>query len=54
MQRVVITGLGCITPIGATPESLWRALEAGVTGITALNAEDPTLKVSQRRAASSV
>jgi len=44
MQRVVITGLGCMTPIGATPESLWRALEAGVTGITALNAEDPTLK----------
>lgn len=44
MQRVVITGLGCMTPIGATPDSLWSALEAGVTGITALNAQDPTLK----------
>ena len=44
MQRVVITGLGCMTPIGATPESLWSALEGGLTGISALHAEDPTLK----------
>jgi len=33
MQRVVITGLGCMTPIGNSIESLWGSLEAGQTGI---------------------
>jgi len=33
MQRVVITGLGCITPIGNTPEALWQSLESGRSGI---------------------
>lgn len=45
MQRVVITGLGCITPIGATPEALWNSLEQGVSGIVPLVSDpDPTLK----------
>ncbi len=46
MQRVVITGLGCLTPIGNTPGDLWAALAAGQSGITPwLPAEpDPTLK----------
>jgi nodulation protein E len=33
MQRVVITGLGCMTPIGTSIDSLWGSLEAGQTGI---------------------
>jgi 3-oxoacyl-[acyl-carrier-protein] synthase II/nodulation protein E len=33
MQRVVITGMGCLTPIGNTPDSLWRSLESGISGI---------------------
>ena len=31
--RVVITGVGLITPLGDTPEALWRALLAGATAV---------------------
>ncbi len=45
MQRVVITGLGCHTPIGNTPAALWHSLLAGRTGISPLvSPPDPTLK----------
>jgi 3-oxoacyl-[acyl-carrier-protein] synthase II/nodulation protein E len=44
MQRVVITGMGCITPIGATPEAVWRSLESGASGITPFADPDPSLK----------
>ncbi len=47
MQRVVITGLGCITPIGATPEALWHSLESGRTGIAPFADRDPSLKFKQ-------
>ena len=33
MNRVVITGLGCITPLGSTPAQLWHSLESGTPGI---------------------
>jgi 3-oxoacyl-[acyl-carrier-protein] synthase II len=32
-RRVVITGLGCISPVGNTVESAWSALVAGQSGI---------------------
>jgi 3-oxoacyl-[acyl-carrier-protein] synthase II len=32
-RRVVITGLGCISPVGNTVESAWAALVAGESGI---------------------
>jgi 3-oxoacyl-[acyl-carrier-protein] synthase II len=32
-RRVVITGLGCISPVGNTVESAWAALVAGQSGI---------------------
>ena len=35
MQRVVITGMGCLTPIGNDPAALWQSLEAGRSGIAA-------------------
>ncbi len=38
MHRVVITGLGCVTPIGANPRELWHSVLAGRTGIVALPA----------------
>src|SRR5262245_21441461 len=33
MRRVVITGLGLVTPIGAGREQFWRNLTAGANGI---------------------
>jgi nodulation protein E len=38
MRRVVVTGLGVISPVGHDPESFWSALIAGRSGIAALAA----------------
>lgn len=35
-DRVVITGLGVISPLGCEPESLWNNVQAGQSGIAAL------------------
>ncbi|QEG20339.1 beta-ketoacyl-[acyl-carrier-protein] synthase family protein [Mariniblastus fucicola] len=35
-RRVVITGLGLISPLGNSPESLWNALSSGVSGVDVL------------------
>lgn len=34
MERVVITGMGVISPLGNTVESFWRALISGTSGVT--------------------
>jgi 3-oxoacyl-[acyl-carrier-protein] synthase II len=39
-RRVVITGLGCISPVGNTVESAWAALVAGQTGIAKITKFD--------------
>ena len=39
-RRVVITGLGCISPVGNTVESAWAALIAGESGIAAITKFD--------------
>lgn len=41
-RRVVITGLGCVSPVGNTVASAWDALVAGTSGITAITKFDPT------------
>lgn len=33
MKRVVITGLGAVTPIGLTVEDIWRSLTNGISGV---------------------
>ena len=38
--RVVITGLGCISPVGNTVESAWESLIAGQSGIGAITKFD--------------
>ena len=40
-RRVVITGLGMITPLGATVERSWAALQAGRSGIGPITRFDP-------------
>ncbi len=44
MQRVVITGAGCVSALGNSPDQLWRALLAGSSGIVPLRQPDPSLK----------
>ena len=32
-RRVVVTGMGCVTPLGTKPEQLWQNLLAGKSGV---------------------
>src|SRR5213595_1702120 len=42
MRRVVVTGLGAVTPIGADAPSTWRAALAGESGIDFIRSFDPS------------
>src|SRR5438128_11596667 len=39
-RRVVITGMGCVTPIGIGREAFWRALVAGESGVRRIESFD--------------
>ena len=41
-RRVVITGMGCVTPIGIGREAFWRALELGESGVRRIESFDVT------------
>ncbi|MHC5061529.1 MAG: beta-ketoacyl-[acyl-carrier-protein] synthase family protein [Planctomycetota bacterium] len=41
MRRIVITGLGAISPLGMTVEDLWAGLIGGACGIDTIKAFDP-------------
>ncbi len=41
-RRVVVTGLGAVTPIGNDVATTWRALQHGVSGATGITKFDPT------------
>jgi 3-oxoacyl-[acyl-carrier-protein] synthase II/nodulation protein E len=47
MQRVVITGLGCLTPVGNTPKALWHSILTSQTGIRSLDPQDPSIKFTR-------
>lgn len=42
MRRVVVTGLGAITPIGNTVEKMWESVKSGVCGIDKITQFDTT------------
>jgi 3-oxoacyl-[acyl-carrier-protein] synthase II len=41
-RRVVVTGLGMITPLGSTVETTWKGILAGKSGIGPITRFDPT------------
>lgn len=46
-KRVVVTGLGCITPIGIGKEKYWNALLSGISGVSKITRFDTTGYASQ-------
>ena len=43
LKRVVVTGLGAVTPVGNTPEEMWEALLNGKSGAAPITQFDTTL-----------
>lgn len=43
-RRVVITGMGAVTPIGHTAAESWRAVRAGVCGVAPITAYDTAVQ----------
>ncbi len=39
-RRVVITGFGCVTPIGIGRKEFWKGLQAGVSGVSRIESFD--------------
>ncbi|MGH2582613.1 MAG: beta-ketoacyl-ACP synthase II [Anaerolineales bacterium] len=45
--RVVVTGFGCVSPLGSSAESSWKAALAGTSGATRITRFDPSEYKSQ-------
>ena len=43
LKRVVVTGLGAVTPVGHSPEETWKNLLAGVSGAAPITQFDTSL-----------
>ena len=43
LKRVVVTGLGAVTPVGNSPEEMWTNLLNGVSGAAPITSFDTTL-----------
>ena len=40
MRKVVVTGLGCVSPVGNSADETWEALKAGKSGIATIAGYD--------------
>ena len=40
MRKVVVTGLGCVSPIGNSVEETWASIRAGKSGIATITHYD--------------
>ncbi|HAH38329.1 MULTISPECIES: beta-ketoacyl-ACP synthase II [unclassified Algoriphagus] len=47
LKRVVVTGIGALTPIGNTSEEFWKALSTGVSGAAPITKFDASLFKTQ-------
>ena len=47
LKRVVVTGLGAVTPLGNTPEETWESLLAGKSGAAPITHFDASLFKTQ-------
>ncbi len=47
MRRVVVTGVGVVTPVGQDVPAMWTSLLAGVSGVGRITSFDPTAFASQ-------
>lgn len=47
LKRVVVTGIGALTPIGNTPEEFWKGLSTGVSGAAPITKFDASLFKTQ-------
>ena len=43
LKRVVVTGLGAVTPLGNTWQSTWEAMLKGISGADEITLFDPAL-----------
>ena len=49
MRRVVVTGLGLVTPLGVGPEHVWKRLiasQSGIRGIQSFDVSDLPAKIA--------
>jgi 3-oxoacyl-[acyl-carrier-protein] synthase II len=46
-RRVVVTGIGVVTPIGITGEAMWAGLQAGRSAVRGITRFDPSIYRSQ-------
>jgi len=47
LSRVVVTGMGALTPVGNSVEEFWKSLKDGVSGISRVTRFDPSRFTSQ-------
>ena len=48
-RRVVITGMGAVTPIGNNVETFWKNVKEGKNGIGSITKLQQRSRISQRR-----